>query len=198
MPPDLSFEDLLRDEPSQSLLSFLPCSFPNIYNGSSLTKHIDHLSELLRSLFLSFYLSLAANMASVTLSVRSAVKAALKYSQYALIFSQASVHGGSPPVCSNPQLSCQNTTAVQDTCCFNAPGGQLLQTQFWDTNPPTGPTNSWTVHGLWCVSVTHPKQVLLNLLGLTTAMAPLMPIVIQVGLTPTSHQSFQLRGQHLY
>ncbi|KAL8678737.1 MAG: hypothetical protein Q9186_004928 [Xanthomendoza sp. 1 TL-2023] len=36
-----------------------------------------------------------------------------------------------------------------DTCCFNAPGGLLLQTQFWDTNPPTGPSNSWTVHGLW-------------------------------------------------
>lgn len=26
---------------------------------------------------------------------------------------------------------------------------QLLQTQFWDTDPSTGPTNSWTIHGLW-------------------------------------------------
>ncbi|KAL8726132.1 MAG: hypothetical protein Q9181_006169 [Wetmoreana brouardii] len=59
------------------------------------------------------------------------------------------VLGGSPATCSNPQLSCQNTTVVADTCCFNAPGGQLLQTQFWDTNPPTGPSDSWTVHGLW-------------------------------------------------
>lgn len=25
----------------------------------------------------------------------------------------------------------------------------MLQTQFWDTSPSTGPTNSWTVHGLW-------------------------------------------------
>jgi ribonuclease T2 len=32
---------------------------------------------------------------------------------------------------------------------FNAPGGQILQTQFWDTNPPTGPDDSWTLHGLW-------------------------------------------------
>lgn len=24
-----------------------------------------------------------------------------------------------------------------------------MQTQFWDTNPPTGPVDSWTVHGLW-------------------------------------------------
>lgn len=31
----------------------------------------------------------------------------------------------------------------------NAPGGQFVQTQFWDTSPSTGPTNSWTVHGLW-------------------------------------------------
>lgn len=25
----------------------------------------------------------------------------------------------------------------------------MLQTQFWDTNPSTGPSNSWTIHGLW-------------------------------------------------
>ncbi|CZT43533.1 related to ribonucleases [Rhynchosporium secalis] len=79
---------------------------------------------------------------------------------------------GTPKVCMNPQLSCQNTTAVDDLCCFNAPGGQLLLTQFWDTapstgkfpllkillleppkmimaNPITGPNNSWTLHGLW-------------------------------------------------
>ena len=56
---------------------------------------------------------------------------------------------GSPATCSNPQTSCQNTTVVSDLCCFNAPGGQLLQTQFWDTSPSTGPSNSWTVHGLW-------------------------------------------------
>ncbi|KAH8807834.1 ribonuclease Trv [Xylogone sp. PMI_703] len=54
-----------------------------------------------------------------------------------------------PKVCLNPQLSCQNVTQVQDLCCFNAPGGQLLQTQFWDTNPSTGPSDSWTIHGLW-------------------------------------------------
>jgi hypothetical protein len=51
--------------------------------------------------------------------------------------------------CSNPQLSCHNTTAVSNLCCFNAPGGSLLQTQFWDTDPVSGPSNSWTVHGLW-------------------------------------------------
>lgn len=45
---------------------------------------------------------------------------------------------GTSKTCSNPQLSCQNTTAVADLCCFNYPGGQLLQTQFWDTSPSTG------------------------------------------------------------
>lgn len=59
------------------------------------------------------------------------------------------VLGGSPPTCTNPQTSCQNSTAVADTCCFNAPGGQLLQTQFWDSSPATGPGDSWTIHGLW-------------------------------------------------
>jgi len=38
---------------------------------------------------------------------------------------------------------------VADTCCFNSPGGQLLLTQFWDTDPETGPTDSFTLHGLW-------------------------------------------------
>ena len=45
-------------------------------------------------------------------------------------------------------LSCHNTTTY-DTCCLNAPGGHLLLTQFWDTAPTTGPSDSWTIHGLW-------------------------------------------------
>jgi ribonuclease T2 len=51
--------------------------------------------------------------------------------------------------CPNAQLSCHNTTAVENLCCFNAPGGQILQTQFWDASPATGPEDSWTIHGLW-------------------------------------------------
>ncbi|KAL6872694.1 ribonuclease T2 [Trichoderma novae-zelandiae] len=53
-----------------------------------------------------------------------------------------------PGSCLMP-LSCHNTTAISDTCRSVYPGGQLLLTQFWDTNPSTGPNNSWTVHGLW-------------------------------------------------
>lgn len=51
--------------------------------------------------------------------------------------------------CPHPQLSCHNSTVVKNLCCFNAPGGSLLQTQFWDTNPVSGPDDSWTIHGLW-------------------------------------------------
>ncbi|KAM3075453.1 Ribonuclease T2 precursor (RNase T2) [Clarireedia jacksonii] len=57
------------------------------------------------------------------------------------------LQAAAPKTCSNPALSCSGTST--DTCCFNTPGGQLVQTQFWDTNPVTGPSNSWTIHGLW-------------------------------------------------
>ena len=46
-------------------------------------------------------------------------------------------------------LSCSNTTTVEDLCCFEYPGGTVLQTQFWDYDPATGPSDKWTVHGLW-------------------------------------------------
>ncbi|CEO59498.1 hypothetical protein PMG11_04173 [Penicillium brasilianum] len=52
-------------------------------------------------------------------------------------------------VCTNDSVfSCQSSS-TEATCCFNYPGGALLQTQFWDTSPSTGPTDSWTIHGLW-------------------------------------------------
>ncbi|KAF1352082.1 ribonuclease M [Delphinella strobiligena] len=53
------------------------------------------------------------------------------------------------PSCPDAQISCQNTSVVDNLCCFNAPGGQMLQTQFWDVSPPTGPSDAWTIHGLW-------------------------------------------------
>ncbi|KAH6712430.1 ribonuclease T2-like protein [Leptodontidium sp. MPI-SDFR-AT-0119] len=46
-------------------------------------------------------------------------------------------------------VSCHNSTSFPDSCCFIYPGGQLLQTQFWDTTPSVGPSDSWTLHGLW-------------------------------------------------
>lgn len=96
-------------------------------------------------------------MASSLPSLRTVSKLALGGAQV-LLGSGAAVRGGPSATCSNPQLSCQNSTVVEDLCCFNAPGGQLLLTQFWDTNPVTGPVDSWTMHGLWYVSPYLPPS----------------------------------------
>lgn len=53
-----------------------------------------------------------------------------------------------PPDCPVAQLSCHNTTIIS-SCCLLSPGGQLLQTQFWDSNLSTDLPTSWTIHGLW-------------------------------------------------
>lgn len=57
--------------------------------------------------------------------------------------------------------SCTNDTTVNDLCCFEYPGGILLQTQFWNYAPSKpnlnrteleeelGPISSFTIHGLW-------------------------------------------------
>ncbi len=61
---------------------------------------------------------------------------------------------GNAPSCPiDSPTSCQNSTVAPDSCCFIYPGGQLLQTQFWDTNPTVGPVDSWTLHGLWSIPV---------------------------------------------
>lgn len=46
-------------------------------------------------------------------------------------------------------LTCTNSTPVENTCCFESPGGIMLQTQFWDYYPPIGANDSFTLHGLW-------------------------------------------------
>lgn len=80
-------------------------------------------------------------------SLRTLSKVALGGAQ--VLLGGQGVRGTFTQQCDAPQLSCHNTTVVENLCCFNAPGGQILQTQFWDTNPPTGPDDSWTLHGLW-------------------------------------------------
>lgn len=75
-------------------------------------------------------------------------------------------------------LSCHNTTVQPDLCCFNAPGGLILQTQFWDTNPPTGGNENWTIHGL-CTkhdSTCHRRNLMIDqgpilAMALTTLVA---------------------------
>lgn len=37
--------------------------------------------------------------------------------------------------CSSDVESCSTAASSASTCCVNRPGGQLLQVQFWDTNP---------------------------------------------------------------
>ncbi|KAI5956268.1 RNY1 [Candida jiufengensis] len=48
---------------------------------------------------------------------------------------------------SDAAISCSSSSAA--SCCFESPGGVLLQTQFWDYNPATGPSDLFTLHGLW-------------------------------------------------
>merc|ERR1711939_628020 len=78
--------------------------------------------------------------------------------------------------CPDPQLSCHNTSVVENLCCFSSPGGSLLQTQFWDTDPVVGPSDSWTIHGLWyeAIFMTHQPVALLTKAGLTTVMGHTM------------------------
>ncbi|KAH8801539.1 ribonuclease T2-like protein [Xylogone sp. PMI_703] len=58
-------------------------------------------------------------------------------------------YSNSPTCPLDGPISCHNVTDGGDSCCFIYPGGQLLQTQFWDTHPSIGPEDSWTLHGLW-------------------------------------------------
>ncbi|KAH6691114.1 ribonuclease Trv [Leptodontidium sp. MPI-SDFR-AT-0119] len=83
---------------------------------------------------------------------------------------------GAVESCSNDasQLACSGTST--DSCCFNTPGGLFQQVQFWDTNPATGPSNSWTIHGLWpnncdgtCSENCDPTRVYTNITQLLTA-----------------------------
>lgn len=45
--------------------------------------------------------------------------------------------------------SCTNSTPIENSCCFENPGGIMLQTQFWDYYPPIGGNETFTLHGLW-------------------------------------------------
>lgn len=96
-----------------------------------------------------FWSKLADKAADVPSKLPSVKSLLFGGSQIVLGTTRSYFGTGNAPSCSNPQLSCHNTSIVEDLCCFNYPGGQMLQTQFWDTNPPTGPDDAWTIHGLW-------------------------------------------------
>nr|GAT55724.1 ribonuclease T2 [Mycena chlorophos] len=61
----------------------------------------------------------------------------------------ASISSGCP---AGGALSCASSSAKGTCCLEGSETGLLLQTQFWDagsSSDSTGPTNSWTIHGLW-------------------------------------------------
>jgi len=117
-------------------------------------------------------------------------KIALGLAQVAFLSFPPLSTAGHSDHCRDFPVSCTNHTVVPNTCCFSSPGGELLQTQFWDTDPATGPANHWTVHGLWYT--TFPYQftqqlTVLDLLGQTIAMAPttntaMRPVSIQTSV----------------
>ena len=45
--------------------------------------------------------------------------------------------------------SCGGTTPLLDSCCYEDPSGVLILTQFWHYDPATGPSDRFTLHGLW-------------------------------------------------
>ncbi|KAG1754932.1 ribonuclease T2 [Suillus paluster] len=76
-------------------------------------------------------------------------------------------------------ISCQNTNAPINTCCYETPGlattfpnqsqGLILQTQVWDTDVAGSPTDSWTIHGLWpdnYIEKCDPSRDYTNITGL--------------------------------
>ncbi|KAJ7302122.1 ribonuclease [Mycena albidolilacea] len=68
-------------------------------------------------------------------------------------------------------VSCSNTSSVSDLCCFESPGGLLLQTQV-NTSPPTGPNDSWTIHGICDTTFTEncdPSRAYTGIASLLTA-----------------------------
>lgn len=46
-------------------------------------------------------------------------------------------------------FTCTNSTPIENSCCFESPGGVFVATQFWDYYPAIGDNDSWTLHGLW-------------------------------------------------
>ena len=144
-------------------------------------------------------LPISSLQALIMPSLNSMWRAALASAQIALLTSSNLVSGGSPAFCPRPQLSCHNTTTVQNTCCFNAPGGQLLQTQFWDTNPATGPADHWTVHGLWYVWSPLQRGAPANSgVGQIIATAPTIRTAIQIVNTRTLPLSCKLQARPIF
>jgi ribonuclease T2 len=71
------------------------------------------------------------------------------FNLFTSVLSSSAAFGTIPSCPADLPFSCSNDTVVDNLCCFEYPGGVVLQTQFWDYNPAIGPDDAWTVHGLW-------------------------------------------------
>lgn len=61
---------------------------------------------------------------------------------------------GAPSCPVDGPISCLDkkpfSSTVEPSCCFVAPGGRILLTQFWDRQVHVGGAEEdWTLHGLW-------------------------------------------------
>lgn len=60
---------------------------------------------------------------------------------------------GAPSCPIDGPISCLDKTpgaGIEPSCCFIAPGGRILLTQFWDRQVHVGGAEEdWTLHGLW-------------------------------------------------
>lgn len=66
---------------------------------------------------------------------------------------------GAPSCPVDGPTSCSSPGSGTDSCCFVAPSGRILLTQFWDdTVHAGGSEEDWTVHGLWYFTPSSPLQ----------------------------------------
>ncbi|ODV78705.1 ribonuclease T2 [Suhomyces tanzawaensis NRRL Y-17324] len=75
----------------------------------------------------------------------------LAFPQQLLKLGNTFVSKDSAPSCPvDSPISCSISNAdAQNSCCYESPGGILLQTQFWDYSPAVGADDAFTLHGLW-------------------------------------------------
>ncbi|RCK64769.1 Ribonuclease T2-like 1-A [Candida viswanathii] len=58
-------------------------------------------------------------------------------------------------------LSCSTSGDTSNSCCYESPAGVIELTQFWDYDPVTGPSDIFTMHGLWsmyCTGTSYPQS----------------------------------------
>lgn len=99
------------------------------------------------------------------------------------------------PTSSKIPYSCHNTTVQSNTCCFESPGGLLMQVQLWDTTGQTGQHDQWVswafVKGFSFegVLIAGYRVRRFTVSGLTTAMELGVNSAMRLGNIRTSLKS---------